>query len=829
MFKFILVFIVLFINLSSVLSQVGIENSWQYAKLGKNLGLSGIITSDIDNDGIIEIIFTGDHNTGSDVEKTAITILEFSEFSQSYELSLISNIINEKITAIQVFDINSDGNNEIYLGTDNGTVKVYDPILLDEITTFSVSYDGDDLPWWLTPSSIDFISYDDINNDQVMDLIISNEDTTFIYDSEYVLIDKIPYGAGSIEIGNVDNDEYKEVVFSNGPIIQIVGSDLVEEYDVSSFYNLDFRSNIAIGDLNFDNIDDLIFGSGDSLYVFDFSNDQLIWSKLIESQQASQDFYIGNIWLSDYSNDNVLDIYISNLYFGDGIYCYNGVDGSIETYIYKPEMLNITDISFANIDDDSNVEMVWSTGAGFSASESIHVYDLSEAVEEWKSPQYEGNFQAFNFGEIGDNAESLKLVAGVSGSFGNDREYEFLSVFDAVSKEMIWQNTESLTGIEKIASVSFGDVNNDDSNELLIGVEDVIASTRVYALNSNYDIIKEYPVSGMTRIQDVRVLDIDDDNINELVITTGTNVLASTNPDVYNNYIYIYDSESANLEWRSERISGIASKTLMLNIGSIDNDNSLKLLAINKKFVGGNSLVVVDLNSFEMIEDVSREYSALVLGDMNNDNIDEVIVGVENGFVEIIENNTLTTVRTIETPFDKINTISIYDFNGDGFNEIVVTDGYTISLFDGISFDVQWISDTINDEIAEDNSIKIGNIDTDDEIEILLNTGYGIFEYEIDYNNLPNYIGPLGSEDIACFSPNPVTEELSINLNGDCFGEIKIQVFDISGKIVFEDIRECLKDHELKINLSNLHVGTYTVCLFDRNDQYLASELLIKN
>ncbi len=96
------------INLLS--AQENPQIDWQFGKFGSDLGEAGIIISDIDNDGIDEIISTGIHySNGFGNISMYFTVLKYSQTEEDYVIAWISNVINHTILSVQLFDFNQDG------------------------------------------------------------------------------------------------------------------------------------------------------------------------------------------------------------------------------------------------------------------------------------------------------------------------------------------------------------------------------------------------------------------------------------------------------------------------------------------------------------------------------------------------------------------------------------------------------------------------------------------------------------------------------------------------------------------------------------------------
>ena len=64
-------------------------------------------------------------------------------------------------------------------------------------------------------------------------------------------------------------------------------------------------------------------------------------------------------------------------------------------------------------------------------------------------------------------------------------------------------------------------------------------------------------------------------------------------------------------------------------------------------------------------------------------------------------------------------------------------------------------------------------------------------------------------------SPNPFTEIVNFNLNNINVDKVTVQIFDISGKLVFGK-EQLITNNQYTLNLSTLSIGTYLVRLYGK-------------
>lgn len=819
---------ILFISTFKLLfSQNTPQIDWQFGMLGHDLGEAGIIVEDIDNNGYVDIISTGRYSDNFWEPSDFLTRVEFDKDQNTYITKSISNVISHEIQCIQLYDFNQDGTKELYVGLDDGTIVVYNAINLSKQKVINVSYRGE-ITVFDPPNNIDCIEFGDIDNNSSTDLVASNGDSTYIFNESFEQIHKLAFGSKYFKIGNVDNDAANEIIYSDGDIIQFSGNTAILE---NSFYTYNKSTPIDLSKMNDDDILDIIYSSKDTLFVYDNASNQLIWSKEWISDY-NYDRYINGIWLYDYDGDNTADIFINDKDY-DAIYCYNGKNGNKDFNIRENTMDGVTNIAISDFDKDNQLEIIWSVGAGCTCADYFFLYDISTKTKEWQSRHYTGDFKAFDVGDV-DNDGNLEIVSGVFGEYLKYYDHGFLTIFDANNKHIEFQNDEEIFGahVEDFTNIKIGDIDNDGKNELLLGIEYGYSSSYVYVFDSNYNVERSFSIDGMSIVLDMAISDIDNDNKNELIITSGTNISGSTNPEEWQNYIYIFDGETGNLEWKSEQLAAIGSKIGSLNIGNIDDDDAKEIVALKYQSSWGSrdtsTMIIIDGISHEVIKDKSRRYTALSIADINSDGQDEIVAAVDTGKIEIINGSSLETIENYSTTCGIINGLKAYDMNNDGKPELVISDYYTINLYDLQNTELKWRSDTLNSIVGIYNSLFVGNIDSDSKIEILINANHGIFSFETDYESISNVelIDNKQENNFTRIYPNPVIDKFSIEFVTEVPKSLIVKIYDINGRLVNENKYQNLSNG-IDINISELKSGLYNVLILN-NNKIFSNEKIVK-
>ena len=794
-------------------SQNSPQIDWQFGALGDKLGEAVLIAQDVDNNGLLDIISSGLH-----YHSYYITLLEYNSTISDYTLKRISSAIPSEILSSQLYDFDKDGIKELYIGLIDGRIIKYNSSTLEIEEIINILY-KEEFSDSFRKNNITTIEFGDADNNSSIDLVALTSDTTYILNDNLEIVQKIPRGGTYIKIGNIDNDIETEMIYSNGKIVEVKEKEVKEEYSFYTNYN---RTQIELANMNEDEILDLVYSSEDSIYVYDFSANQLIWSNKWESEY---DRFVDKIWLYDYDQDNIKDVFLADGLL-DALYCYNGLTGQKYFYITDFQSSGITNILVGDFDKDSELEILWSSGAESSTSDFFFIYDITTKEKEWQSKNYIGSLNTFDVGDY-NNDGKLELVSGALGMYTAIREFMILNIFDADTKQRIWQNNEAITSnvVQDFSKISIGDVDDDGNNELLVGIDtgDRRLSS-VYIFDSLYNIERSFEIDGMSTVIDMNITDIDEDGTTELIVTCGTDVVASSSPERWKNYIFIFDGKTGDLEWKSEQLGGIGSSIGALHVGNIDEDTANEIIALKKAHPwesesgrDTNMLLVIDGISHELIMDQSRVLSVIELADINSDGKDEILAAVGEGVIEILDGASLETIETIHTSCGVINGLKAYDMNGDGILELVITDSYTVNLFDVHNNTLKWRSDTLNSSVGIYNSLFVGDIDSDPEIEIIVGTNIGLYSFEANYETITSlaHHDNIENQFIKVY-PNPFKDNITFDFADEINKSITVLIYDINGRRIKEQQFDTINS-SVELNVSDLEAGIYFTVILNNN------------
>ncbi len=191
------------------------------------------------------------------------------------------------------------------------------------------------------------------------------------------------------------------------------------------------------------------------------------------------------------------------------------------------------------------------------------------------------------------------------------------------------------------------------------------------------------------------------------------------------------DSSKVRLEWRRGVFgSNIGGSNIC--IADIDQDSNLEIV------LGGSTTTFGADNFWHVIRYdpgtssyrdiwVSDYYftsiSRIVVADLDKNGTLEIVLGLGNGSIQIVNGSTLQVENACATPAGDINDLAIGDVDRDGANEIVFCNDSSIFVYDALTLSLEWNSGSYGGR-----GIAIGNVDRDLAVEIVTsrsgNTGY---------------------------------------------------------------------------------------------------------
>ncbi|MGQ4894300.1 MAG: FG-GAP-like repeat-containing protein [Candidatus Njordarchaeia archaeon] len=325
--------------------------------------------------------------------------------------------------------------------------------------------------------------------------------------------------------------------------------------------NKDVWGLIAIGDLNGDNISDIVVGARMDKYVFAINgiNGNLLWrSGRFESNISTYPA------LCDVDGDNRVDVLIGDS--GGTFYALNGSDGGI---LWKYEINGSIKMrgppAVGDLDNDGKNEVIFFGGDGYA-----YALNGEDGSLLWRFRAGQQVLSSAALADVDDDGR-LEVIFGVIGS--QEYKYGYVYALNGEDGSLLWRRR-----IEKenefffevgpsFSSPALGDIDSDGKLEIILGS----SLRRIFALNGeDGSILWQYYAGSLWNWHSPAIGDIDGDN--------QLDVLHVGRYDLYSMF-YAIDGKSGKLIWKSSlRIDCTWWRVVLADL---DKDNKLELITAN--------------------------------------------------------------------------------------------------------------------------------------------------------------------------------------------------------------------------------------------------------
>jgi hypothetical protein len=620
-----------------------------------------------------------------------------------------------------------------------------------------------------TGSNPQNVVVDDFNKDNQLDVALTNprEDSIIVLigNGNGTFSTDLTYSTGSgsnpssLVIGNLNNDEYLDLVVANEGTDTIgifFGFDYIlftkqkpcETGDIETPYSL------TVGDFNNDGYLDIATGlySTNNIGIFlGYGNGTF---KPMMKYAHTPSSHTWGITVGDFNNDRQLDITVANW----GI---NGIG----------VILGYGNGSFAE-------PILYSTGSG-SRSVSVTVADLNnDNCLDIIAGNYGGHsiavFLGYGNGSFRDaiilsTGQSSRSFAVTTADINNDSQLDIIVANSGLSNIGVFLGYGNGSFQEQITSssgdysapwgVDVGDFNKDGRLDLATANYGTSNIAVLFGYgNGTFGNLQAYPTDTDSNPTCVKVADFNNDKQLDIIVTDRT----SKNVGVFFGY---NDGTFASI---STIFIGENSLSYSIGVGYFNNDNYLDFVLADSGsqnigvYLSSDSIPFGGQTTFNVNE--GSRPSSVAVGHFNNDNQLDIAItnyGTSNmGILLGYGNRTFSDVITYSTGNNSYPmSLAIGDFNNDSINDIVVANSESdnIVVFIGYGNGSFFMLRTYSmDERSQPVSIAVGHFNRDYQLDIvvanfgsnnvcvLFGSGNGTFTnqklYPMEYDSQPNWV-----------------------------------------------------------------------------------------
>jgi predicted nucleotidyltransferase len=813
-----------------------------------DVGQSAIAFSDVDGDGDVDVLITGDNNSGARISK-----LYINDGLGNFTEMLDTPFDGVRRGAIAFSDADGDGDEDVLLtGVNSSNDRIAKFYTNDGLGSFTevlnTPFDG------VFEGST---AFSDIDSDGDADVLItgltnSNEKLTKLFTNDglgnFTEVIGHPFESvwqSAIAFSDVNSDGAPDVLItgennSSDNISKLYLNDGLGNFTevLDTPFDGVTASSIAFSDVDSDGDEDVLIigitnlgGKISKLYLNDGSGN---FTEVLDTPFDS--VVASSIAFSDVDNDGDEDVLIigrlNSGALSSKLYINLGTGSFVEALDTPFEGLWLGSIAFSDVDGDGD-EDVLITGVNNSnnPSSKLYVNDGLGNFTEDMGALFDGVWLgSIAFSDVDGDGDEDVLIMGETNSGGLISK---LYTNDGLGS-FIEEKDTPFDGIRS-GSVAFSDIDSDgDSDVLIAGLTDSNELiSKLYRNNGLGEFIEELntPFEGVLA-SSIAFSDVNNDGDLDILIT-GRNFLGNRISKLYAN-----DGLGIFTEVIGTPFDGVAASSIAFSDVDGDGDEDVLIMGETNSNELISKLYINDgLGSFTEQQDTPFDgvwFSSIAFSDVDGDGDPDLLItgGINSNdrISKLYKNNGLGNfTEELDTPFEDVWTgsVAFSDVDSDSDPDLLITgrndSNELISklyINDGLGgfteqqdtpFDDVWLS-----------SIAFSDVDGDGDPDLLITGENNWFERiaKLYINEtVVSSIKDVASKNQVEFSlyPNPTTaNNLNIRFDSRENGWVMIKIFDMNGRLLRQQKESFIVGQQnFAIDIADLVPGTYMIQLDD--------------
>lgn len=679
-----------------------LQLKWQYGIFGTGIGRAGLHISDLDGDGIPEIIASA--SLGQSGINSLWYILRHAA-DGSFEQIWRSHNYPAPIVRLALADITGDAKEDVIIALADGTIRIYDGPTRQEIKSLKAA------------ATLTAIAIADLDGDGKQEIVTSDGTGVFVYSPESGGLKwSIPTGGGtSIAVGNVDTDAALEIVTTTnggkGYVIDGVSKSIEWVY-VNSF-----GAQVALGDIDGDGMKEIVAASGwQKITVFDADRKTPVWEIVTALD-------IGALLVADADGDGVPEII-----YGDGQW---GKIRAIDARTQKEKWTinnpdhGVSGIALGDADRDGKVEVLWGSGGTSSGPNRLYVVDPLTGTVKWQSVHIDGPLNAMSVGDLdGDGEDEIVMISHRSDS---DYGEGIIHIFSARTHALKYQNKLGTTDWMGVHSARIGDVDGDGKTEFIVTTANTYAGViRVYD-GTTHALKRQSAGYSGNFFTALAIGDVDKDGKIEIVAGQGRE-----HTGAQGTYLIVFDGVTMQEKWRSVDLGSYWGSVYDVKLSDLDGDGHPEIIA-SLSGSGSNvgKLIVFDGVSHVLKLLIEHPARALEVADIDSDGALEILVGREDGIIDAFDGKIFALKKSFSTFSNApVDALLVADLGGGGSSDWLVTSGGVLAVLKGQGQGLKWRSGDLSSGLGLYNHLSVRDTNGNGRKEIFLGSSLALYQFE---------------------------------------------------------------------------------------------------
>lgn len=653
-----------------------VTTKWEKKSLGSFVGREGAHLIDLDG---------GDSIGMAASASSRYWYVLQSDGEGGYNQVWSSPYYEEKLVRLLSGDINKDGHPDVLAVLQGGGV---------------IAYDGETLQAFLTHhthTGIKDAAVGDLDGDGSLDIVTTDGIKVSAYNAETGELKwSVSEGGGDkLVLGNVDGDRAMEVVTTKSRYKGYVLDGTTGA--VKWLYADSFGGVVRLQDLDGDSICEIVgLSGGRKVAVFNGISKSPVW----ESQDR---LLVYSFAFDDTNGDGKPEIVC--MCDGGNVIAIDPVSRQVVWRVRPGSLSSAICVALLDVDGDGEKELIGRNSS--SQGPDFFVANFSTGKLEWSSLNIKG---AYALDIDGDNGIAMLSEEG-GGSY---YKRGAVRVLNGISHEVT--SNVSLPSSHTLANkrlVRLGDMNGDGHPETVVMTRHN-SKECLLAYNGVSKHFIEMPASlGVDKIKAYCISDVDCDGDTEVI--AGVEIRGD-------NCLMVYDPKTGNEEWRSISMSG---SIYALLVSDLSGDGHPEIAVLTS----GRRVYVYDGVTHVLRALLETSGRSLCAGDIDNDGVTELLVGVQDKGVDIYDGRSLTVEKHLSGFNSKrVDALRVVDLDGTGEKELVLVGSGYLSIISGEN--LLWQKAIFDPNLGKNNHLGVKDLDGNGRMDFVIGSDYGMYHFE---------------------------------------------------------------------------------------------------
>jgi hypothetical protein len=670
-----------------------LQLSWQYGSYGESIAQAGLLSCDLDGDGISEIIVSaqrGGYESGGIwyvVRKT----------SGGYQQVWRSGGYPAPIAKLLLADLNGDGRKDVVVALADGTICCYDGPTLQELPRLTLA------------ASIRDLAIADLNGDGKLEIATTDGVSLCVFDAATGSLKwrKENYGGTAFAVGNVDADAALEIVSTGyggqGYVIDGVTGALKWEYLNG------FGARVRLADLDGDGKQEIIGASAwYKITIFDADLKSPAW-------EIVTDLDIAALEVVDTNDDGVPEILYGDGQWGE----IHAIDARTHSQLWMVgnPAHGVSGIAYADVDQDGSKELIWGRDL------SLFVANPAGGSIKWQNTI----FSSLNTLALGDlnNDGSLQLLM-VTANMGYNSQ-GLIHIFDQPSHSLAYQQRLNLLDVSGYyRGLAIGDLEGDGKNEFVLSTSQVYEGLIQVYDGATRSLKRQSAGYDGNFFSTVALGDVDGDGKMEIVAGQGRETTGAPG-----TYVVVFDAVTMQEKWKSVDLGSYWGYVYDLKLADLDKDGRQDIIfsMSHGSYNDVGRFIVYDgaNHTLKLLTEASAR--ALEVADLDGDGYPEVLVGRLDGRIDVYDGVSFSIKKTLKAySTDPVNALAVADLDGDGIGEVLVATGGRLSVLR--NGELYWRSGQLGSNLGLGNHIAVRDTDLDGHPNVFIGSGSALYQFK---------------------------------------------------------------------------------------------------